>query len=70
MKIELTTERNSITFTTSNSFDKKEKEKSGGIGLENLKKRLEMIYPEKYQLELNSTGQKFESKLTIQLSDV
>lgn len=70
VRIVLKTEGNSIIFTTSNSIDKKDEEKPGGIGLENLKKRLEMIYPGNYQLELKPGDREFETKLTIQLSEV
>jgi len=41
--------------------------KSHGIGLENLKKRLSLLYPERHELEINSTEDKFEVNLSIQL---
>lgn len=40
---------------------------SHGIGLENLKKRLSLLYPDRHELEINSSGDKFEVNLFIQL---
>jgi len=44
-------------------------EQSGGIGLENVKKRLELLYPEKYEFDISSEGGQFLVKLDIQLKD-
>lgn len=38
---------------------------SGGIGIENVKKRLEMYYPGKHQLTIHNTGTTFKVELTI-----
>jgi two-component system, LytTR family, sensor kinase len=40
---------------------------STGIGLENLKKRLILLYPNRHELEINRTKNKFEVNLIIQL---
>ncbi len=40
-----------------------------GIGLSNVKKRLEREYPGQYQLSINQTDETFEVKLTIDLED-
>jgi len=40
---------------------------STGIGLENLKKRLSLLYPGRHELEINRTKNKFEVNLIIQL---
>jgi two-component system, LytTR family, sensor kinase len=40
---------------------------SSGIGLENLKKRLSLLYPEMHELEINRTRNKFEADLIIHL---
>lgn len=40
---------------------------STGIGLENLKKRLNLLYPDRHELEINRTKNKFEVNLIIQL---
>lgn len=66
--IDLKTEGNSLIFATSNSTDEKSNIQTTGIGLANLKRRLEMIYPEKYSLELKTGEHEFDTVLTIQLS--
>jgi len=38
-----------------------------GIGLNNVKKRLELIYPQKYSLNISDEGVKFRVKLRIDL---
>lgn len=40
---------------------------SSGIGLENLKKRLSLLYPGRHELEINKTRNKFAVNLFIQL---
>ena len=44
-----------------------EKNKSG-IGLENVKQRLKLLYPKKHELIIRETGKDFFIHLTIQLS--
>jgi LytS/YehU family sensor histidine kinase len=61
---------NQIVFTCENGLPEHNNEPvitSSGIGLENLKKRLSLIYPERHKLEINKTNSKFEVNLTIQV---
>jgi two-component system, LytTR family, sensor kinase len=39
--------------------------KAGGIGLKNLKRRLELQYPDKHELEINETKREFEVRLKL-----
>lgn len=39
----------------------------GGIGLDNLRKRLDLLYPDRYQLELEDKKSVFRAKLVIEL---
>src|SRR6187402_2924904 len=55
---------NSVHHKTEND---PEKNKSG-IGLENVKQRLKLLYPKKHELIIRETGKDFFIHLTIQLS--
>jgi len=59
-----------LTMTTSNnlgSVDKVDKRETGGTGLSNLKKRLELIYPDRHSLVIEAAKATFTVTLTIDL---
>jgi len=64
----LSIQGNELFFESINSVGKspKNSEKSG-TGLENLKKRLQLIYPQKHQLDIEETSNQFKVILHIQL---
>ena len=45
-----------------------EKDESSGIGLNLIKKRLELIYPNNYQLDIDESDNNFSVSLKIKLS--
>ena len=63
---------NLLVVKATNTYDKSEKVEhllqSGGLGLQNLKRRLELLYPNKGQLSVYNTDLVFESVLNINLS--
>lgn len=61
-----------LRFNVENTnFPKTEKDKSGsGIGLANLKKRLELLYPNRYKMHERVDGQMFRVVLEIETNDV
>lgn len=60
-------EENSIRFTVENSnHPKSGEDKSGsGIGLENLKKRLRILYPDQHTLTIRTDAQKYVAELVL-----
>lgn len=42
----------------------------GGIGLKNVQRRLDLIYPAQYELEIQNTDSEFEVKLSLNLSEL
>ncbi|MDR2448897.1 MAG: histidine kinase [Prevotellaceae bacterium] len=58
--------------TVRNSFfPKNGEDRSGpGIGLENLRKRLDLLYPDKYQWKTGRTGNEFCSEIRIVISKI
>lgn len=67
IEINLTEEGDSITFEVSNSMAETDstKDPTGGIGLSNVRRRLELEYPEKHRLEIKQDDDKFYVDLTI-----
>ncbi len=63
------TESKQLTFNIKNtSFPKSDTDRSGsGIGLDNLKKRLTLLYPEKHTITFTSGGNYFECTITLDL---
>jgi len=41
-------------------------ENPGGLGLENVRRRLELLYPGSHQLQINNGPERFEVKLRIE----
>jgi len=56
---------NHLFFIVKNSS--KFQQKVGGIGLENIQRRLNFLYPGKYQLEIGNKEEEFEVTLSIEL---
>jgi len=68
MHIEAKVEDNNIEFRVENSVPvlKQTEAKAGGIGLENLKRRLNLLYPGKHLLKLDKEEGNFVAQLKIQ----
>lgn len=68
IKIHFFSNRKSIVFQVENNFDTDiEIENQGGIGLKNLKRRLELVYHKKYELLITKNINLYISKLIIEL---
>lgn len=67
--IKLHTDDNSLSFQISNSKRKKKdgEEVNGGIGLENIRQRLALLYPDRHRLEIKDDADKFSVQLNIGL---
>ena len=57
-----------IVFAVENNFDPNELASEPGIGLDNLKRRLELIYPEKHSLSLMSENNVYKAQLQLDIS--
>lgn len=71
IKLTLEIENSTLHFFTENSVNNQSNStsaKSGGIGLANVKRRLNLIYPGAYDLNINSENGVFQSDLKIKLT--
>jgi LytS/YehU family sensor histidine kinase len=65
IKMSLTSKDQEILFTLENNFDPAEISEEKGIGLENLKRRLDLIYPKKHELTISEKDNVFKVDLKI-----
>jgi hypothetical protein len=67
VKVDLLIEPNLILLKVVNSINGQARAtlKESGIGIENVRKRLEMLYPDKHTLEILKTEEEFKVELTI-----
>jgi len=66
--VKIQTEANKVIFILKNSVAETEysKDTTGGIGIQNVKKRLELLYPGNYVLNIENTGSEFSIYLEIE----
>ncbi|MFW5701135.1 MAG: sensor histidine kinase [Cyclobacteriaceae bacterium] len=69
--IKITIENRKLIFVCENQYDKSEtdKDKVHGIGLETVKKRLDLIYTDKHKLSINSEDSVFKVNLELELNE-
>jgi two-component system, LytTR family, sensor kinase len=70
IEFRMTISEGEICWTSRNCFQAETDEptaRRGGIGLSNLKRRLELLYPERYSLETRTSGNEFFAELKLEL---
>lgn len=65
--ITLRVKDNLLMFSVENNFDPDEISETKGIGIDNLLRRLELIYPKKHSLEINTIQHLYKVTLNIDL---
>ncbi len=65
IQIQLTACQNVLTFIASNSYAPGDPSHRGGIGLQNVRKRLQHYFPDRHELTIEDTQNKFTVTLTI-----
>lgn len=69
INIDLTHDLGAIHFTVKNSYfpDRQASREHSGIGLDNVRRRLEHLYPGKHELEISSTEDEFVIQMRLSL---
>ena len=70
--IRIKVENQTLQLFTQNNFEQHPKSSSNrlitkGVGLENVKKRLELLYPNRYQLDIKEHSEKYTTELELKL---
>lgn len=68
VKIDMSAQNQEIICSVENNFDPENKPSHTGIGLKNLKRRLELVYPNKHTLSLLKTKAVYKAQLRINLT--
>jgi LytS/YehU family sensor histidine kinase len=63
--IHMKSENNEVHFNIENNFDKTLENEQEGIGLKNLKRRLELVYPKRHKLTFSKQNEVYKAELTI-----
>jgi len=73
IKIRMTIENDKLIFVTQNSILKNKPDKDNqysGIGLENIKKRLRLLYPGSHQLTIDTVDDVYTVKLILNINEI
>lgn len=63
--ITLSCNEQQLLFSVHNYVSGQQRDKTGGIGLDNVRKRLQLLYPGRHQLDIRDTGAAYFSNLVI-----
>ncbi|MES2455346.1 MAG: histidine kinase [Bacteroidota bacterium] len=65
LNIHICVTQNVLTFTCHNTIAQKRKDETGGIGIENVRKRLALLYPDQHVLDISTVDQLFTVNLSL-----
>jgi len=66
VNIYLSADNNKIEFSVKNKKNRDQKDKTGGIGLNNVRRRLELMYPGKHKLDIIDRDEFYSINLVLQ----
>jgi two-component system LytT family sensor kinase len=66
VKIDLMTNRSGLHFHSENTYRKKKTQGDGGVGLRNIEERLQLLYGERFKLEVSGDEKLFRVQLKIE----
>lgn len=69
IKVKLVYANGKLTLTVNNKIGQQQKDRSSGVGLANVKRRLALIYPDRHQLLVSNNGRSYRATLTIEIGE-
>lgn len=71
ISIDIRIQKSNLQFVISNEYDtyRKPTNKTGGLGLNIVKRRLELIYPDRHSLTITKDNKRFKVELTLELDE-
>ncbi|WP_366927387.1 histidine kinase [Winogradskyella sp.] len=67
INVQLRTKNGMLDFGIENNFDENDSDEDNGLGISNLKRRLELVYPERYKLNIYKSNSIYKTYLEILL---
>ena len=67
VKIQIKLIDDRLVFTVSNKINHNQKDQSSGIGLDNTRRRLQLLYPGRHELLIADNGRSYKTTLNIDL---
>lgn len=67
VRIKLKVQNKRLSFVVSNKISHAQKDHSSGVGMVNIHRRLDLIYPEKHELLISNNGNTYKSTLILNL---
>ncbi|MTI26865.1 GHKL domain-containing protein [Fulvivirga kasyanovii] len=68
IQMSLIANENEVSFAVENNFDLEEASSAHGIGIKNLKRRLQLAYPKRHSLKLKTLNDIYKAQLTLKLT--
>ena len=65
ISIEVSKEADRVRYCVTNTKNPSKWNTQGGIGLDNVRKRLDLLFPKRYQLEIENTSNQYSVELNI-----
>jgi two-component system LytT family sensor kinase len=65
LSIRLSIKERGWEFETQNKISHKNKDAMGGVGLDNIRRRLEILYPGQYSMDIYTEGDRFSLRLSL-----
>ncbi|MNR27950.1 hypothetical protein D3C85_1452480 [compost metagenome] len=67
IKINIIANQKILHFSVTNKKNKHNKDEVGGVGLNNVERRLQLLYPERYKLNIVNSATHYTSELMLDL---